>query len=161
MAGASAAPGVCWVIGTTPAAGEGGRARIAGTSPCPELLGSWVLPPQQGRGEGGQNHRYFQAGKTTVVDQLPLLPSYLWPWVPLWLEGVMGIICCYSRFLEAAGSVTKDLSSETFCWSPNSAFSMCSNPLTFVYTDVWISLESWYIGQENLCGVMNVVLVLD
>lgn len=108
MAGTSAAPGVCWVIGTTPATGEGrgGEPGLQAPLPCPEFLGSRVLPPLQGRGEGGQNHRYFQTGKTTVVGQLPLLPSYLWPWGLCGWKESCASSAVNTRFLEAAGSVT-------------------------------------------------------
>lgn len=167
MAGTSAAPGVCWVIGTTPAAGEGwgGEPGLHAPLPCPELLGSRVLPPLQGRGEGGQNHRYFQTGKTTVVGQLPLLPSYLWPWGLCGWKESCASSAVTTRFLEAAGSVTVAAGSRISSGRPSAGLRILPPLCVPIHSLLCIQmcgyLESWYVGQKNLCGIMNVLLVLD
>ena len=43
-------------------------------------------------------------------------------------------------------------------WVTNTASSMCPNPLTFGYKDVWISPASWWDEHRKLCRGMDVLL---
>lgn len=119
-----------------------GQSQIAGTSPMSRAAGvlgaattagAWGGRPESQILPGWKDHSCGPAGL--------LLPSYLWPWVPLQLEGVMGIILlllsgswrlqAQSLLPQGRGSLLGDLLLVSqFC------LLMCSNPLTFVYTDV-------------------------
>ena len=70
-------------------------------------------------------------------------------------------LCCCYWIPGASGSTT--LAWRLRLWSlPLVPVSPVGFSLpTYRCTDVWISLMSWYVGQRNICWVMDILLAVD
>ena len=143
MAGTSAAPGVCWLTGTTPAAGEGREARIAGTSPMSRVVGFSGAATTAGAWGGRPESQTLPDWKAQLWTNCHCCPVTCGHGASvagrshvhhlLLLPGSWRLRA-QSLLPQGLASLLGDL---LLC--PNSASSMCSNPLTFVHTDVWLS----------------------
>lgn len=118
--------------------GEGRARGLQAPPPCPELLGSWVLPPQQGRGEGRPESQILpgwkdhSCGPVAIAAQLPVAMGasaagrshghHL-----LLLSGSWRLQA--QSLLPQGQGISPGRPSAGLPILP----SMCSNPLTFVY----------------------------
>ena len=96
MVGASAMSRMSWVTGSVTVGGVGEGSQGAGLL-C-HVLCCWVHELHHCReGVGVQSLGCLHSWWDRVTGPLPLLPSYLWPWVLLW-SGVESHLCCLPCF---------------------------------------------------------------
>ena len=165
MAGASTMSEFIRVAGTAAATG---RSRRSWGSRCLHYIwGCRVHGCSATAGWGTRVAGATEAGGTGVVGpSLSLLPSSLWPWVPLQPRS-QSCVCC----LHFCYSVLWACSLSCCSWGARITGIAATVPqfcFLYVFQSTHLQVHkcvdlsaSWCAGQRNLCSVMDVLVVVD